>query len=259
MQGILFGGVCKMKKRDLAILILLLAGPVFAPSIAQTEPKPGIQAACKFSVTIDLDYLLYLPRAYDQNGSKKWPLILFLHGAGERGENVEFVKIWGPANMVEEKDLPFIVLSPQCPGDKTWASLLLPVKKLLDEITIKYRVDLSRIYLTGLSMGGYGTFAMVENYPGYFAAYAPICGGGNPMSVARYAHVPAWIFHGDQDNAVPFINSQVMADSLKAHGAEVKFTIYKGMDHYSWIPAYAESGLFDWFLTKQKNYRHFPY
>jgi predicted peptidase len=104
-------------------------------------------------------------------------------------------------------------------------------------------------------MGGYGTFMMMENYPQYFAAYAPICGGGNPMTVSRYKHVPGWVFHGDQDNAVPLSNSQIMVDSLKARGADIKFTIYKGMDHYSWIPAYEESGLFEWFLTKQKNYR----
>jgi predicted peptidase len=248
-----------MQKSLFLFVCLLLFGFGTFNSKAQTEPKPGIQAAGEFSTVINLDYLLYLPKDYDQNGKKKWPLILFLHGAGERGDNVEFVKIWGPANIVEEKDLPFIVLSPQCPSDKSWAALLLPVKKLLDEITIKYRVDLSRIYLTGLSMGGYGTFLMMENYPQYFAAYAPICGGGNPMAVSRYAHVPGWVFHGDQDRAVPIYNSQVMVDSLKAHGADIKFTVYKGMDHYSWIPAYSESGLFDWFLTKQKNYRHFPY
>jgi predicted peptidase len=187
-------------------------------------------------------------------------MILFLHGAGERGDNVEFVKLWGPPKIVEERDFPFIVLSPLCPSDKSWANLLLPVKKLLDEITIKYRVDLSRIYLTGLSMGGYGTFLMMENYPQYFAAYAPITGGGNPMAVTRYAHVPGWVFTGDQDNVVPPHNSQVMVDSLKAHGADIKLTIYKGLGHWlAWEPVYGESGLFDWFLTKQKNYKHFPY
>jgi len=248
-----------MKRWFWLMIILAAAVGSIPPCEAQTEPKPGIQTAGQFTMKVDLDYLLYLPKDYDQNGGKKWPLILFLHGAGERGENVEFVKIWGPPAIVEEKDIPFIVLSPQCPGNRTWAELLLPVKRLLDEITIHYRVDLSRIYVTGLSMGGFGTFLMMENYPQYFAAYAPICGGGNPMAVSRYKHVPGWVFHGDQDNAVPIYNSQVMVDSLKAKGADVKFTIYKGMDHYSWIPAYGESGLFEWFLTKQKNYRHFPY
>jgi len=179
-----------MKNSIFLFIFLILVGFGKSNSNAQTEPKPGIQFAGKFSVTIKLDYLLYLPKDYNQNDSKKWPMIIFLHGAGERGDNVEFVKLWGPPKIVEERDFPFIVLSPLCPSDKSWANLLLPVKKLLDEITIKYRVDLSRMYLTGLSMGGYGTFLMMENYPQYFAAYAPITGGGNPMAVTRYAHVP---------------------------------------------------------------------
>jgi predicted peptidase len=249
-----------MKKIHFLLISLMLLGLSTSNSKAQTEPKPGIQSAGKFSLTVTLDYLLYLPKDYDQNSSKRWPMILFLHGAGERGDNPKFVGIWGPAQIVQEKDLPFIVLSPQCPSDKTWANLLLPVKELLDEIIINYRVDLSRIYVTGLSMGGYGTYLMMENYSKYFAAYAPICGGGNPMNVSSYAHIPGWVFHGDKDNAVPFYNAQVMVDSLKAKGADIKFTVYKGMDHYSWIPAYGESGLFDWFLTQKKDYKkHFPY
>jgi len=247
-----------MKKTIYLFVLLVSLGIMVSESQAQSEPKPGLQVVREFSTTIKINYLLYLPKDYNENG-KKWPLILFLHGAGERDDNAKFVEIWGPAQIVEEKDLPFIVLSPKCPSDKSWANLLLPVKELLDEIIINYRVDLSRIYLTGLSMGGYGTFLMMENYSKYFAAYAPICGGGNPLEVSRYAHVPGWIFHGDQDRAVPIYRSQVMVDSLKAKGADVKFTVYKGMDHYSWIPAYSESGLFEWFLTKKKDYKHFPY
>lgn len=249
-----------MKKAIFLFVGLMPLGFCVSNSNAQTEPRPGLQVAREFCTSIQVDYLLYLPKDYNENNTKKWPLILFLHGAGERGDNAKFVQIWGPAQIVEEKDLPFIVLSPQCPGDKSWANLLLPVKELLDEIIIKYRVDLSRIYVTGLSMGGYGTFLMMENYSKYFAAYAPICGGGNPMAVSSYAHVPGWVFHGDRDNAVPLYRSQAMVDSLKAKGADVKFTVYKGMDHYSWIPAYSESGLFDWFLTIKKDYRkRFPY
>jgi predicted peptidase len=249
-----------MKKAALGFLFLMVLIIGISNSEAQTAPKPGFQVAGEFSPSMKIDYLLYLPKEYKEDDGKKWPLILFLHGAGERGDNAKFVEIWGPAQIVEEKDLPFVVLSPQCPSDKSWATVLPLVKELLDEIILTYRVDLSRMYVTGLSMGGYGTFLMMENYSKYFAAYAPICGGGNPMAVSRYAHVPGWVFHGDQDNAVPLSASQVMVDSLKAKGAEVKFTVYKGMDHYSWIPAYAESGLFEWFLTIRKDYKkHYPY
>jgi len=230
-------------------------------SSAQTGPRPGLQVAGEFSMSVKLGYLLYLPADYGKDEGKKWPMILFLHGAGERGDNAKFVQIWGPAEIAEDKALPFIVLSPQCPGDRSWADLLLPVKELMDHVILMYRVDLSRIYVTGLSMGGYGTFLMMEHYWKYFAAYAPICGGGNPMAVSSYAHLPGWVFHGDQDNVVPLYCSQVMVDSLKAKGADVKFTVFKGMGHYlSWEPAYKESGLFEWFLTKRKDYKkHFPY
>jgi predicted peptidase len=249
-----------MKNIIFFLVFLILPGFRTSVSNAQTNPKPGFQVAGKFSTTVKLDYLLYLPKDYVQNSNKKWPMILFLHGAGERGDNVNFVKLWGPPAIVEERDLPFIVVSPLCPGDKSWTSLLLPLKKLLDEITINYQVDLSRIYLTGLSMGGYGTFLMMENYPQYFAAYAAITGGGNPMVASRYAHVPGWLFSGDKDNVVPLYNSQIMLDSLKAHGADVKLTIHKGVGHWlAWDSAYNKVGLFDWFLTKQKNYKHFPY
>ena len=246
-----------MKKLYILLLTVVLLSLKVNSTLAQTDATSGFQVAGKFSTMVNLEYLIYLPKDYVQNSNKKWPLILFLHGAGERGDNVEFVHLWGPPNIAEEKEFPFIVLSPHCPGDKSWANLLLPVKELLDEIIIKYRVDLSRIYITGLSMGGYGTFLMMENYPEYFAAYAPITGGGNPMAVSRYANVPGWVFTGDQDNVVPPYNSRVMVDSLKAHGADVKLTIYKGLGHWlAWEPAYRESGLFDWFLTKQKNYKH---
>jgi predicted peptidase len=250
-----------MKKSYILLLTVVLLCLRVDTTLAQTEAKPGFQVAGKFSTTIKLEYLLYLPKDYDQNSTKKWPMILFLHGAGEKGDNVLFVKLWGPPAIVEERDLPFIVVSPLCPNDMpSWTSLMLPLKKLLDEITIKYNVDLSRIYLTGLSMGGYGTFLMMENYSQYFAAYAAITGGGNPMAVSRYAHVPGWLFSGDKDNVVPLYNSLVMLDSLKAHGADVKLTIHKGVGHWlAWDAAYNEVGLFEWFLTKQKNYKHFPY
>jgi len=245
-----------MKHPFFQLILLISMGLFLSDAIAQVKPRPGRQVAGRFSTTIQLDYLLYLPKSYDASSTKKWPLILFLHGAGERGENVEFVKLWGPPNLVEQKDFPFIVLAPLCPGDQWWTDLILPVKKLLDEIILNYRVDLSRIYLTGLSMGGYGTFAMMQNYPQYFAAYAPITGGGNPMAVSRYANVPAWVFSGDQDEVVPLYNSQTMVDSLRAHGADIKLTIHKGLGHWlAWEPAYRDSALFDWFLSKQKKYR----
>ncbi len=243
-----------MNKNYYLLFVLVFFTSIHVNIYAQTEVKPGIQAVQEFKSATELEYLLYLPNGYDEDQTKQWPVILFLHGAGERGNNVKFVKKWGPPKVAEEKGLPFILVSPQCPTNYSWSNLLEPIKQLLDEVLINYRADMSRIYLTGLSMGGYGTFLMMENYPQYFAAYAPICGGGNPSNVGRYSYIPGWVFHGDKDQVVPISNSQAMVDSLKAKGADVKFTIYEGVGHNSWTNAYWESGLFDWFLKQKRKY-----
>lgn len=201
---------------------------------------------------MQLNYLLYLPENYDPEKEGGFPCILFLHGAGERGDNLDVLTAWGPPRIAEEKGLPFIVISPQCPKDEWWTSMLYPLKKLLDESINTYNIDSSRIYLTGLSMGGYGTFALSQVYPDYFAAVAPICGGGTPSMVNFFKQPPTWVFHGDKDTIVPIESSQIMVDALEAAGCEVKFTIYEGVDHYSFSRAYNESDLFNWFLDHQK-------
>lgn len=214
--------------------------------------QPGSQFKQQLSTDFKLQYLVYLPKNYLPNSTEKLPMILFLHGSGERGDNIELVKAWGPPRIAEEKGLPFIVVSPQCPNGIWWNSILLPLKELLDHMIQQYPVDTSRIYLTGMSMGGFGTFAMAQAYPEYFAAIAPVCGGGSPGMVKFIKNVPTWVFHGEEDDIVMPINSFLMVDALKAAGAEVKFTLYQGVNHSSWIPAYNESGVFDWFLEHTK-------
>lgn len=223
----------------------------------QTEKKEqsiviGKQVEMSIDFETSLDYLLYLPEKYTCNKEESLPLILFLHGAGERGDSLSLVKTWGPPKIAEEKGLPFIVVSPQCPEQEYWPSLVRPLRKLLDQIINDYNVDTNRIYLTGLSMGGYGTFALSQAYPDYFAAIAPVCGGGTPSLVKFSKVIPTWVFHGSEDKVVPLEASQIMVDAIKANGGDVKFTIYEGVDHFSWIPAYNESGLFDWFLNHTK-------
>ncbi|HKJ67669.1 MAG TPA: alpha/beta hydrolase-fold protein [bacterium] len=146
----------------------------------------------------DIRYLLYLPEDYYQNANQRWPLVLFLHGAGERGTDLNLVTKHGPPKLAAAGErFPFIILSPQCPEDRRWKSG--PLKRLLDRVKLNFRVDETRIYLTGLSMGGYGTWHLAARYPEYFAAIAPICGAGDPEHAETLRDVPVWAFHGAQD------------------------------------------------------------
>jgi predicted peptidase len=225
--------------------------------------KPN-QSAKHFSTTatktIDIDYLLFLPQGYEADKNKKWPLILFLHGAGERGTNVWKVATHGPPkNVAEHPDFPFIVVSPQCPEKQVWSNEVL--LGLLEEAMKKCQVDPSRVYLTGLSMGGYGTWNLGLAYPEKFAAIAPICGGGQMISVllsggergAALKTLGIWAFHGAKDPVVPVAESQRMVDAVKKAGVtDVKFTIYPEAQHNSWVQAYEDPELYKWFLEHKR-------
>ena len=203
----------------------------------------------EFSIKLEkrLNYLLYLPDGYDETKSAKWPLVLFLHGAGERGANLEKVKIHGPPKLIAEgKDFPFIMLSPQCPNGQWWEAEVL--NGLIEHIEKIHRVDQDRIYVTGLSMGGYGTWALAMRYPKKFAGIAPICGGGIPYRTRYITKMPIWTFHGDADTAVDIRETQALVDELKKRDSEVKFTIYPGVGHNSWEQTYDNPELYKWLL-----------
>lgn len=205
------------------------------------------------NMTIELNYLIYLPGDYDSSEEAKWPLILFLHGAGERGNNLELVKRHGPPKLVEDgKEFRFIIVSPQCPAGQWWSADLL--NRLLDKITSEYRIDKDRIYLTGLSMGGFGTWDLVSEYPEWFAAIAPICGGSHPELAWNMRHIPAWVFHGAKDEVVPVGLSEIMVKALKKYNPEVMLTIYPEAQHDSWTETYNNPELYEWFL-KHKKYK----
>jgi len=200
----------------------------------------------KITKRVRCGYLLHLPPGYE-TGRKRWPLILFLHGAGQRGDNLELLKEHGVAKIVESRpDFPFIVVSPQCPADDWWTTDGLIA--LLDEVEKKYRIDKKRIYLTGLSMGGFGTWNLAMEQPHRFAALVPICGRGNPLLVHRIAHLPIWVFHGAKDQVVPISNSHEMVRALRKHGAKPKFTIYPDAPHDSWTRTYENPRLYEWML-----------
>jgi predicted peptidase len=194
---------------------------------------------------IEVNYLLYIPEDY-KDYSKKWPLMLFLHGAGERGADIEKVKVHGPPKLIEQgKSFPFIVVSPQCPENQYWSIDALNV--LLENIINTYSIDEERIYLTGLSMGGYGTWAFASAYPEKFAALAPICGGGNPDNAYKLKNIPIWVFHGAKDKVVKLEESQKMVDAIEDAGGNIRFTIYPESGHDSWTDTYNNEELYLWF------------
>jgi len=233
--------------RRVAFLFALLLG--FSAGV---RSAPGEQQAARLDVQVrvTLDYLLFLPEGYDEKDS--WPLMLFLHGAGERGDDLELVKKHGPPKIVEtNKDFPFILVSPQCKAKRWWESLELTA--LVDQIVAKYKVDEDRIYVTGLSMGGFGTWSLAAYTPNRFAAIAPICGGGEPYWAKRFAHVPARVFHGAKDPVVALERSQEMVDALAKHDGNVKLTVYPEAGHDAWTETYDNPELYDWLLQQKRS------
>jgi predicted peptidase len=203
---------------------------------------------------VSLGYLLHLPKDYGEKKDPKWPLILFLHGAGERGSDLSLVKKHGPPKLIDQgKEFPFIVVSPQCPANSWWPEQVDALTALLDEIQSKYAVDAERVYLTGLSMGGFGTWTLATRYPERFAALAPICGGGDRYLVSRLKNVPVWVFHGEKDPVVPVQASRDMVEALKRAGGNVQFTVYPEAQHDSWTETYNNPKLYEWFLSHRRN------
>jgi predicted peptidase len=206
--------------------------------------------AKKMTKQIHCCYLLFLPSGYERT-KKKWPLILFLHGAGERGDDLNLVKKHGVAKIVEnDPAFPFIVASPQCPKEQWWSMEALVA--LLDNLETKYRIDPERIYVTGLSMGGFATWQLAFENPHRFAAIAPICGGGIANLTFRVKHLPIWAFHGAKDETVPVEESQRLVAALRKRGGKPKLTIYRNAGHDSWTLAYANKKLYAWFLAHRK-------
>jgi len=201
---------------------------------------------------IRTDYYVHLPAGYEKDPARKWPLILFLHGSGERGYDIKSVQDTGlPHDLDRKPDFPFIVIAPQCSPGEWWSPLEL--NDLLDRVETSYRVDADRVYLTGLSMGGFGSWLLATEYPHRFAAVVPICGGGDPDDVQCIKDLPIWVFHGAKDEAVPVQRSMEMVEALKKIGGNVKFTVYPEAHHDSWTQAYATPELYDWLLQQRRN------
>ncbi|MBA7683984.1 hypothetical protein ES703_92372 [subsurface metagenome] len=216
---------------------------------AQLGQHPGSFRG-EITKAVALDYLLFLPQDYGREPEKKWPLMLFLHGADERGDSLERIKQHGPPKIVEQQpDFPFIVVSPQCPVGLWWPEKLDDLSALLDEVEATYTVDSRRIYLTGLSMGGYGTWSLALAQPERFAAIAPICGGGKPYLARRLKNLPVWVFHGAKDPLVLPEESEKMVAAIKRAGGSPRLTIYPDADHDSWTRTYDNPELYEWLLS----------
>jgi predicted peptidase len=195
-------------------------------------------------------YLLYEP---DPGGraDSSLPLILFLHGAGERGDDLSLVRALGiPRRIADGFELPALVLAPQCPSGQRWSPDALAW--LLDETERTQAVDSDRICLTGLSMGGGGVWALAMHQPSRFAALAPVCGFGDPSRAAAITHIPVWAFHGARDDVVPLQRTTEMIDALRACGAEPRLTVYLEAGHDSWTETYANPDLYAWLFEQRR-------
>jgi predicted peptidase len=216
-----------------------------------------------------LPYRLMKPEGYDAR--KKYPLVVFLHGAGERGDDNEQQLLHGVAEFARAENrekYPCFLVAPQCPKDQKWADVDWSseshkiakepsepgrlVLELIAALEKEYGIDARRIYLTGLSMGGYGTWDLLARRPDLFAAAVPICGGGDEAMAAKIAKVPVWVFHGDRDPAVKVTRSRNMVKALEEAGGHPRYTEYAGVAHNSWDRAYGDPEMMKWLFEQKK-------
>jgi predicted peptidase len=235
--------------KTLSFLALFLVSSL---SFADTQTAASYSG--DFIVKVNYRYLLSKPEGYDSDTTKKWPLVIFLHGSGERGTDLELLKKHGPPKLIAAgQKFPAVIASLQCEPKQIWSPQ--GVKAVTDHLIKTERIDTSRVYLTGLSMGGFGTWETAMEYPDTYAAIAPICGGAGVRWVMadRIAKLPCWIFHGDKDAAVPVEFSHKIHDALKKIGAPVKLTIYPGVGHDSWTRTYDNPEFWAWLFAQKRD------
>lgn len=261
-------------KTVLTVLLIVLSLGFMA---AQSSPIiPSYEKKVFYMEEDEMPYAILLPENYDV--SKSYPLLLFLHGAGERGSDNERQLIHGAslftAQSFREK-YPAVILIPQCGSGDYWSNVkkdvaqdglpdfsfykkgaptkaMLLLEGLLDEVIQSYSLDKNRLYVGGLSMGGMGTFELVKRNPKLFAAAFPICGGALPKAIRKYKRLSWWVFHGNEDPVVPADFSTQMVKRFKKRGLDVRYTLYEGVGHNSWDEAFKEPGLFPWLFSNTK-------
>jgi predicted peptidase len=255
-----------MKKVLLVFIGFIMSG-------LATMAQSGFDAKVFSYKGSSMPYRILLPLHY--KAGFKYPVIIFLHGSGERGDDNESQLVHGSKFFLDaenRKNFPAIVIFPQCPANDSWSTMLTHNKisrsfsnqreptnamkmllRLIKNIEKNYAVKKDQVYIGGLSMGGMGTFEIAGREPKLFAAAFPICGGGDTSNAPRMKKIAWWVFHGDKDNVVLPEYSEQMVDALKKAGAEVRFTLYPGVNHNSWDSAFAEPDLLPWLFSHKKS------
>lgn len=244
---------------------------IFCAFIYSGYAQPSLFSYEKF-VSEKGDTLKYRMLFPDYDTIRKFPLVIFLHGSGERGNDNEAQLKWGVKNFATDDNMkmhPCFVIAPQCPANAGWSNFLntrngsallqknpsKPMElliSLIHDFVKKFKVDTNRIYITGLSMGGFGTFDAIERYPGLFAAAVPVCGGGDISMAATIKHIPIWVFHGAEDAGVDPALSLNMVEALTKAGAHPGYTQYPEVGHFSWIAAYSDPLMMEWLFRQHK-------
>lgn len=232
----------------------VLATPLLMTACMHTPPTPQREGQYRFELrtalgpTESVRMWLHLPRGY-RASSRIWPLVVFLHGSGERGTELERVKAHGPPKLADRgADYPFILVSPQLDEGLRWDSVSLHA--LLLALQTRLRIDPDRVCATGLSLGGHGVWDWATAYPHDLAAIAPVCGFGEADDVCRLRHVPVRAYHGAADTVVPLARQQECVDALRACGGTADFIVYPGVGHDAWNPAYDDPALVPWLMAQ---------
>ena len=216
-------------------------------------PQTAHHHTASLTLDVDLPYLLHVPDGDPPEDG--WPLVLFLHGAGERGRDADAVRRQGLPKRIEEGLVfPALVISPQCPAGNDWSQHFPALLHLLDAVASRYRADPERVVATGLSLGGLGVCHLVAAHPERFAALAPICGPSTSFYAnAAMARLPMWVFHGSADDVVPVAASHELVARVRELGGAPRYTVYPGVGHDSWTPAYADPEVLAWLLAQRRS------
>jgi predicted peptidase len=236
-----------------AIALVLTPNIILAkPAVKMKMTVAEGQAAQIPASDDDYQYLLHIPQGYNANLDERWPVIIFLHGSGERGTDINLVKVHGPPKIAaNDPAFPFIIISPQLPTGQRWDPAKLDV--MLDGILANTRADRTRVYLTGLSLGGMGSWDWASKRPDRFAAIAPVAARGDISGACALKDTPVWVFHGDSDAVVPAAGDIEMAAAVEQCGGKPRITIYPATGHDSWTVTYGDAALYLWFLRHRKN------
>ncbi|KRF03693.1 hypothetical protein ASG89_02735 [Paenibacillus sp. Soil766] len=201
---------------------------------------------------IEANYRVYLPHDYEEEGTQEWPLVVFLHGAGERGDDSARLEMHGPPKEVAAgRSFPFLLVAPQCPEGSVWIMQKDRVLEILHAVQRQYRVDPRRVYLTGISMGGFGTWEIAMEHQQLFAAIMPICGGGMSWRASQLTQMPIWTFHGSRDDVVPIMYTEEMVRAVKAIGNPIRYTVITDAGHDCWTEVYQRKDVYEWLLAQR--------